>query len=292
MNSMAAASGILLVACAFTDRAEPPTPKRYLPGCTFLEKTATACETMRQSVLRDAARAPIPASLTQCSMPQLYARVSWQTKANPPRSYNGLVRFAADNERDALQPVHVEPLILEWPLSPTVETNARELVSRVRLTCQSSSFPADAEREVRVAIPAITEASCVAESHVTGGTSDWCRQAPSGDSFYRMRRFDPFAHALMYTIRVDLWPGRATVTVNNRSADLADGPLRVLFEPTWDMPSEAEESCRDGSLTIVEARRASAWKAILRHCRSPVDFRALESALAGTALINEARPGD
>lgn len=289
MNSIATASGILLVACVVTDRAKPPTQRHYLPGCTFLEKTAAACGTIRESVLRDAEREPLSASLTPCSMLGLYARVSWQTKANPARSYNALVKFTADNEGEALHPVHVEPLIFEWPLSPNREPGARELVSRVRLRCQSS---ADVEREVRVAIPPITQASCVAESRVTAGTSDWCRQTPSGDSFYRMRRFDPFAHALMYTIRVDLWPGRATVTVNNRSVDLADGPLRALFEPTWDMPSEAEESCRDGSLTVVEARRASAWKAILRYCHSPVDFSAFQNALAGTTLINGAKPRD
>src|SRR5688572_26580883 len=51
-----------------------------------------------------------------------------------------------------------------------------------------------------------------------------------------------------------------------------------LVEAVWQLPSEVEESCRDGALKVVEARRGQQWKAILRHPAGDVNFGAGQEA--------------
>lgn len=139
---------------------------------------------------------------------------------------------------------------------------------------------ANLRREIVVALPEITQASCVGESRATAGTPAWCKAALEGDSAYWVREFDPFSHVLRRSLSVQLSAGRALVNLDGRSVELGDAPLRALFEPVWSMPSEAVESCRDGALSVVEAKREGAWKVVLRHCHYVVDIRQLEGLLS------------
>lgn len=266
---------VIVMGCHPTGKAEHQAP-RTTPGCTFGERTRSACNTLERAALLDADGTPIPLVLTECWMPGLYAHARWYN-AQSNETYRALVKFTARDRFQALRPLSAEPILLEWPAPPTFSSRARFLRVRTAEVCED---PWSGPVLTEVALPELTSSSCAGESRLTQGRGGWCTRTGRADSFYELREWRAFSSRVWHSVKLELHGPRAVVTIDGTTTRLADEPLRGLFETIWAMPVEIEESCRDGALSVVEGWRAGQWRALLRSCGAAIPFEKIEDMVS------------
>ncbi|HEY8946554.1 MAG TPA: hypothetical protein VIM73_20020, partial [Polyangiaceae bacterium] len=126
---------------------------------------------------------------------------------------------------------------------------------------------------VDVSIRPADSSGCVGIARLTRGDPTWCARPISGDATYLIREYDPFSHGIRHTARLELEPLQARLEVDGATYTTGETQgVRELVEQTWQLPSEVEESCRDGALNVVEARRGERWKVVLRYCRPAISI--------------------
>lgn len=239
-------------------------------GCTFGERSKAACNAIQAAMLLDEDGNRIAAQFVQCEIPELLGEVTWNLSDRAP--LRTVVRLGADGPRDALRPVSVEPIVLEWP-NREHALPVRRMRVDVSHSCVAGTT---ADRTVDVYIRAIDSSACVGEARLTGADPEWCTRPISGDAEYLIREQDPFSHAVRHFARVELEALRARLELDGTTYITREtDAVRELVEQTWQLPSEVQESCRDGALQVVEARRGEHWKAILRYCRPVISIRRL-----------------
>ena len=244
--------------------------KRTPRGCTFGERKKAACDAIRAATLVDEQGSHVAARVVHCEVRELLGEVTWNVVDEAP--LRTVVRLGSDGPRDALRPVSVEPIVLQWPHPEPVRP-----VRRMRVTVAHSCVAGvTADRTIDVRIPAVDSGACVAEARLTGGDHKWCTRPTSGDATFVIREHDPFSHGIRHSALLELDPLQArleldgTTYVTRETETVSD-----LVEQTWQLPSEVDESCRDGALKVVEARRGAQWKAILRYCRPAISIARL-----------------
>lgn len=238
-------------------------------GCTFGEKRAAACEALRRGILMGRNHAELGATLTTCRMDELTAEASWTLAAESPLQFQAVVRFGAAGSRDALRPVAVDPILLEWP---TRESQQVPATLRVAVAASCSARTGD-ETTMEVPIARIGPGSCTAQARLTGGDPTWCtREMLDDEEHYIIREYGPFGGRLKYQAAVSV-AAEARLTFDGADGGTARASsVRELLKPLWGAASQVPESCRDGSLQVVEARAFGRWKAILRSCSRAVDL--------------------
>ena len=268
LGSLLIVTGIAAGGCAPAPmaRVQPKTAAE----CTFGERKRAACAALERAVLLDARGSTTSVKVVDCGLDGLTAVIEWNP-SEELQPWRALVRFGASGPFDALQPVQVDPIVLEWPseVSPRVPIRLRMSVTA---SC-ATNVPDSAIVETEIA--PIGPGACAAEARLTGSELRWCTQPLSGEVTYRIREYDPFSARLRHAAYVDI--GAKTSWnldgVSQHPAD--DAAVRALLDPIWNMPSETSESCRDGGLQVVEARRGERWKAVLRHCSAVVSLAEL-----------------
>jgi hypothetical protein len=214
-----------------------------------------------------------------CSVEEHAALVRWSIPALSPRPFEVAVRFRPPDLRDMALAVQVEQVLYEWPCD---ERCLPELFVQVPNVDTCGAGPM--QRGLSVPLFPATVASCVGESWALGSDAHWCSEQPQpGHTTYDVRTWTTRPPGLTEGLRLDVSDDQTDVRVESLLTApfgarwLADlGPMRTTLETLWARPTVMGQSCRDGELQLIEARRIDSWKVVVARCRRLVDLSTLK----------------
>ncbi|WP_437296136.1 formylglycine-generating enzyme family protein [Sorangium sp. So ce426] len=254
----------ILTACAAASPPEPEPPGH--PYCTAQEHEAAVCDQLRRAVLIEPDGTRIPLDVSECSGGEPIVRVILERRDTGAFLYRGAMAFSLAEPRAPMTPRGIEPEIREWPCADDSCRSMREIAPGTRLAMPIMQPCPDAPRtetaEVVLPLPPATAASCT-----DGRWPRWCVDPGDGTDRYGI---------IEYGWRVGI-PREAVVEVREGIVSVRSmgKARRVLpkeevdelmpsLEKLWQGSLESHQGCRDGTVTLVHARRSGAWKSIVR----------------------------
>jgi hypothetical protein len=265
-----AAPGIVLLALGCRHPvATAESGNQRITGCTFGERVQAVSEAIRNAELLDVGERAISAHVVDVCVGELVAEVTWEVSGRG--ALRTLVDLGATGQTDALRPVRVTPIVLEWP---TREPAPSAHWMRVTVAPKCAAGAGGASTVITKLAP-IDSTSCAAEARLTGGDTDWCVRSNRGLAWYEVREYRPVFRPHRVA-RVTVEAEATHVDLDGAVVVIPDGQaVHDLFEPIWHVSSEVDESCRHSALKVVEARRGNRWKTVLRHCEPAIDLERL-----------------
>jgi hypothetical protein len=260
---------IAAISCLGCHPSEPLyAPEETPVGCAFGDRTWAACEALRAAELLDEDGRVMKAHAVSCYAGLPVAEATWEVAGRSP--LRAAVGLSADGPRAALRPVAIDPVVLEWPMEPPTPA-----VHAVRIKVATGcAVGTRTTKSFTVDVASIGPSACIGEARLAGGDPNWCVRPTSEEAVYRISEHDMFRTRQVRTVLLTIGALDARLSANGATAFTKNvQSVRDIVEPVWRMPSELDESCKDGALLVVEAKRNDRWKVVRRRCGSPISIR-------------------
>lgn len=254
----------ILSGCA---AATPPSPEAPgHPHCSYEKHQAAVCQQLRRAVLVEPDGKRVALDVLHCSGGEPRAHVVWARRDTGALLYRGVIAFSVAEPRAPMTAREIEPEIREWPCTDDSCRTMRELAPGTRIAMpilqQCPGAPETKAPEVLVPLPSATATSCI------GG---WCVDPGDGTERYWIVEHSwlpSITQEAVIEVRGDVVSartnGKARRILPNNEVDA----LMPSLEELWHSPLENDASCRDGTTTLIHARRPGTWRIAVRHCVS------------------------
>ncbi len=269
-------------ACSAPRRGQATEQASDITHCSVQQRAAAICTQIGRSLVIESNGKSRQIDLNECVPRGRLATVRWSTSEGQ-ENYRGVIKLGPSTPGMDVSSVDLQPLVLSWPC----ESNCTRTRRRIRIpVLQECSVPASWKQAIELPVPAVNRSSCAAEAWLTGGNPKWCSvSTPPGTSVFWIRRWSALSRGAPWSARAVVRGEYMAVTANGQEVQLApevaEG-VRQRLESAWKEPPEAEESCRDSALTVVEVLETGRWRVLLRHCLDVVGVEQLVSVTTGT----------
>lgn len=274
---------LLLAACG-TVSHQSPLPERPDPlpfkafQCRVEERADQFCGELAKAQLSTSS-GPIALVLKECEVDLSGGLVRWVNSSNPLDEYRVLVKLDRERLAERFVPAKFQRFQTQWPCSDCGATDEATLNIPLAQTCLRRGVGGSTPVQVRTfAIEPTSSSNCPSGLH-RFGRDGWCeRMLEPGTERYDVRAWWVFTPMVEGHILVGpnsiRWRGRFTPEHPWLEGRLDDSeqvdPIRRQLAELWAMPPEAQaESCRDGGLRLVAARRRDEWRVVQRFCADP-----------------------
>lgn len=243
--------------------------------CTYADREVSACTALATGMLFDEDGDRIRSKMMGCERrPGPSALVRWRVFAQEVIGFHANVLFAPVEPGQALTPIGVEPIPLEWPCG----SRCLDAAPRTLWTMNPASCPDNGKQEgIAVTIPDSEATACRNTRLVTGMDTAWCDEPLQVNELYLLREK---RLSVVQNAEVKLTSFGATVVLDGKTKELVDGwSVHELMSRLWKEPPDLEQSCDDVIESVVVGRNARGWRVALRSCLPVVSIGLLQSVL-------------
>lgn len=266
-------------------RPDPFPSKAF--QCRVDERERQLCSELAQARLSSGSR-PLSLELKECRLGLSGGFVRWASPTDPREEHQVLVKFDRQRLAERFVPNEFRHFQTQWPCPDCGFSEELTISLPLADTCLRRGVAGEPPVRVSDFVVEPNGAANCPSGLSWYGRDRWCeRNLEPETAHYHVKAwwaFTPMTEGhIAVRPRSISWRARLSSKhpwQENRIEEL-DQVVRVRDQlaELWTMAPEVPgESCRDGSLRLVEAQRAQEWRVVLRFCADPARVaRLLES---------------